>query len=48
MVCYWFMSDKSSFAGTDVLVDLGARLLTPVVREFYAVLVQAGIIVVHD
>ena len=35
------MTDNSSFAGTDVLVELRARLLTPVVREIYAVLVLA-------
>jgi hypothetical protein len=42
------MTDKSSFAGSDVLVDLGTRLITPVVRELYAVLVQVGVIVVEE
>ena len=44
----WPMTDKPSFSGTDTLVDLGTRLLTPVVREIYAVLVQVGVVVVDD
>ena len=42
------MAHGLSFAGPDVLVDTGARLLTPAVREIYAVLVRVGVIVVHD
>ena len=42
------MANALSLAGPNVLVDTGARLLTPAVREIYAVLVRVGVLVVHD
>ena len=41
------MTDGFSLAGPEALVDLGAQVLTPVVRELYAVLVQFGLVVVE-
>ena len=42
------VTDVLRFTGPDALVMAGVRLLTPPVREIYAVLVRAGIVVVDD
>jgi hypothetical protein len=42
------MTDVIRLTGPDILLDAGARLLTPAVREIYAVLVNAGIVIVED
>ncbi|WP_260757631.1 hypothetical protein [Mycobacterium sp. SMC-8] len=42
------MSDFSRSAGPDTLIAAGVHLLTPPIRAVYALLVQAGIVVVDD
>lgn len=42
------MIDKSSFTGNDSLVEAAASLITPLVREIYAVLVSAGVLHVEN
>ncbi len=42
------MTEALRLSGPDALVMVGVRLLTPPVREIYALLVQAGIVVVDD
>jgi hypothetical protein len=40
--------DFARSAGPDALIMVGVRLLTPPLREIYAVLVNAGILVLDD
>ena len=42
------MSELLRSVGHDPLLAVGVRLLTPPLREIYAVLVQAGIVNVDD
>ena len=42
------MSDLLRSFGQDPLLTLSARLLTPPLREVYAVLVRAGVLIVED
>ena len=42
------MTDNSGIASTDTLIAAGVRLLTPPLRTLYAVLVQAGIVVIDE
>ena len=46
----WFghVSEFLRGVGHDPLIMVGVRLLTPPLREIYAVLMQAGIMVVDD
>jgi hypothetical protein len=43
-----YVSDFVRSVGHDPLIVVGVRLLTPAVREIYAILLQAGILVVDD
>jgi len=42
------MSDFVRSAGPDTIIMAGVRLLTPPLREIYAVLVRAGIVIIDD
>ncbi|MCZ4580386.1 Rv1535 domain-containing protein [Gordonia amicalis] len=42
------MSEIARSLGPDALVASGVRLLTPPVREFYALLLRAGVLVIDD
>ena len=46
--CPGVVNQALRISGPDALVMVGVRLLTPPVREIYALLVQAGIVVVDD
>ncbi|AFM17025.1 hypothetical protein Mycch_2248 [Mycolicibacterium chubuense NBB4] len=42
------MSELLRSVGHDPLLTLGGRLLTPPLREVYAILMRAGVLVVED
>lgn len=42
------MADYVRSTGPDALIMVGVRLLTPPLREIYALLVNVGIVVVDD
>ena len=42
------VGDYVRSAGPDALIMVGVRLLTPPLREIYAVLVNVGLVVVDD
>jgi hypothetical protein len=44
----WRVSDFVRGAGGDTLIMAGVHLLTPPLREIYALLVRAGILVVEE
>ena len=42
------VTDSERVTGSDTLITAGVHLLTPPVREIYALLVRAGILVVEE
>ncbi|UUO02931.1 Rv1535 domain-containing protein [Mycolicibacterium novocastrense] len=42
------MSDFARSIGPGTLIDTGARLLTPPLREIYALLVRVGVLTIDD
>ncbi|WP_326545686.1 Rv1535 domain-containing protein [Mycolicibacterium sp. ND9-15] len=42
------MTDVSRSVGPEALLDAGVRLLTPPLREIYALLVRVGVLTIDD